>query len=348
MGRQKGGGKRLTMALDHQRILVTGGGGFLGKAIISRLIAGGCHVRSLSRNLYEDLSNLGVEQIPGDIRDTQAVNKACDGVDVVFHTAAKAGIWGNPSDFFDINVTGTKNILAACSRAQRVRLIHTSSPSVVFNGRDMAGVNESVPYPDHYSSSYPATKARAEKLVSRAAANGLPVIILRPHLIWGPGDNHLVPRIVRRARQLRRVGDGRNLVDTVYIDNAADAHILAADRLRSHPELSGNRYFISQGEPVLLWEMVDNILKAANKEPVKGRISRRAAWIVGTLLESVYRAFKLSGEPRMTRFLSEELSTSHWFDIRAAREDLGYVPAVSTCEGLRRLSEWFVSTGFQH
>jgi nucleoside-diphosphate-sugar epimerase len=204
----------------------------------------------------------------------------------------------------------------------------------------MSGVDESAPYPDRYTATYPATKALAEKAVCRAAEDGLPAITLRPHLIWGPGDNHLVPRIVRRARGLRRIGDGRNLVDTVYIDNAADAHLLAAAHLESNPRLSGNKYFISQGEPVPLWDMVDNILKAANRAPVKGRISKRTAWVIGAALEICYRWLKLPGEPRMTRFLAEELSTSHWFDIRAAREDLGYIPSVSMADGLDQLANW--------
>jgi nucleoside-diphosphate-sugar epimerase len=211
---------------------------------------------------------------------------------------------------------------------------------VVFNGRDMSGVDESVPYPDRYSATYPATKAQAEVLVSRAAKNGLPAILLRPHLIWGPGDNHLVPRIVRRAGQLRRIGDGRNLVDTVYIDNAADAHILAAQCLEANPNLSGNKYFISQGEPVPLWDMVDNILRAAGKAPVQGRGAKRTAWLLGAVLETCYRGLRLPGEPPMTRFLAEELSTNHWFDISAAKKDLGYRPAVSMSDGLVRLGEW--------
>lgn len=332
------------MTLERESILVTGGGGFLGTAIIERLVERGCRVRSLSRGHYAALSKLGVEQIQGDIRSPDAVMQACRGVSLVFHTAAKAGIWGNPTDFYDINVTGTKNLLAACSRAEGVRLVHTSSPSVVFDGRDMAGVDESTPYPYRYAAAYPATKARAEKLVCRAAKEGLPAVILRPHLIWGPGDNHLVPRIVGRAHKLRRIGDARNMVDTVYIDNAADAHILAAQCLKSNPRLSGKIYFISQGEPVPLWDMVDHILKAANKEPVRGRISKRAAWTVGALLELIYRVFNLNGEPRMTRFLAEELSTNHWFDIRAARDDLGYIPAVTMAEGLDRLAAWFRKT----
>ena len=332
------------MTLDTLPILVTGGGGFLGHAIVTRLVERGCTVRTLSRGFYQSLAELGVEQIQGDIRDQGIVETACRGVSLVFHTAAKAGVWGNPSDFYDVNVTGTKNLLAACSRAKCIRLVHTSSPSVVFDGRNMTGVDETVPYPKRYRAPYPATKAQAEKMVLQAAQNGLPAIILRPHLIWGPGDNHLVPRIVDRAHQLRRVGNGRNMVDTIFIDNAADAHILASECLQSNPHLSGNIYFISQGEPVPLWDMVDNILKAANRDPVKGRISKQTAWIVGAFLEVIYKSFRLSGEPRMTRFLAEELSTNHWFNIRAAREDLGFTPLVSTKEGLGRLAEWFHAT----
>lgn len=327
-----------------RRILVTGGGGFLGKAIVLRLLERGCHVRSLCRRSHRALSDLNVEQIKGDIRDPEMVEKACRGVDLVFHTAAKAGIWGKSSDFYDINVSGTENILRAIRRYGNIPLIHTSSPSVVFNGCDMEGVDESTPYPVRYSADYPATKARAEQLVTRAAAEGQPAVILRPHLIWGPGDNHLVPRIVKRAGQLRRVGNGKNLVDTIYIDNAADAHILASERLLSNPGLSGKKYFISQGEPVLLWNMVDDILKAAGKSPVQGHISKRKAWMAGALLEFIYTSFRLRGEPRMTRFLAEELSTSHWFNIQAAQKELEYTPSVSIAQGLQLLKEWFQSS----
>lgn len=330
--------------LSANKILVTGGGGFLGKAIVLRLIEQGCLVRSLCRRKYRTLSDLNVEQVQGDICDPELVEKACRGVDLIFHTAAKAGIWGDTSEFYDINVLGTKNILAAAAQSGNIPLIHTSSPSVVFNGHDMAGVDESVPYPLRFTADYPATKAQAEQLVTQAAGEGLPAIILRPHLIWGPGDNHLVPRILKRAHQLRRVGNGRNMVDTTYIDNAADAHILASRCLLSNPKLSGKKYFISQGEPVRLWGMVNDILKAAGKTPVQGHISRRTALIAGTLLEVIYKVFRLSGEPRMTRFLAEELSTDHWFDLRAAQKDIGYIPSVSIAQGLKKLSEWFRTT----
>jgi len=254
--------------------------------------------------------------------------------------AAKAGVWGRRSDFFGINVTGTEHIIDACKQSNVSRLIYTSSPAVVFDGTDMNGGDETAPYPARYDAHYPATKAIAEKRVVGATGPELSTLILRPHLIWGPGDNHLVPRILKRAKQLRQVGNGQNRVDTVYIDNAADAHVLADEQLKAKPELSGRTYFISQGEPIYLWDMVNAILKAGGLGPVKGRIPPRVAWCAGALLEGIYRLFKLSGEPRMTRFLARELSTSHWFDIRAAKQDLGYNPKVSTSQGLERLAQW--------
>ena len=323
-----------------QKVLVTGGGGFLGKAIIRRLVERGDHVRSFSRSFYQELESLGIEQVQGNIVDKDAVEKACKGVNLVFHVAAKAGVWGDYSDYFKTNVTGTENVIVACIRHKVPMLVYTSSPSAVFNGTDMQGIDESIGYPNKFHAHYPKTKAIAEQSVIRAARNGLMTIILRPHLIWGPEDNHLVPRIISRAESLVRVGDGKNLVDTIYIDNAADAHILAADRLEENHRLSGRVYFISQGQPVLLWDMVNNILKAAGLAPVKHSISRRTAWLAGAVFEVCYRLFNLSGEPQMTRFVAEELSTAHWFDISAARKDLGYVPRVSTEEGLRRLAEW--------
>ena len=323
-----------------QKVLVTGGGGFLGGAIVKLLVERGDRVRSFSRSYYPELASVGVEQFQGDISDKASVAKACSGVDLVFHVAAKAGVWGDYSEYFKTNVTGTKNVIAACIKHKVSRLVYTSSPSVIFNGTDMEGVDESVPYSDKFYAHYPKTKTIAEQYIIKAARNGLMTIVLRPHLIWGPRDSHLVSRIIARAKRLVRVGDGKNLVDTIYIDNAADAHILAADRLEENHKLSGNVYFISQGKPVPLWDMVNDILKAAGFAPVKRSISRRTAWVIGAMLEACYKLFKLSGEPQMTRFVAEELATAHWFDISAAKKDLGYIPRISTEKGIRLLEDW--------
>ncbi len=327
-----------------KNILVTGGGGFLGKAIVRRLVNDGHRVTSFSRHGHGPLDALGVEQRYGDIADADAVTGAAQGKDAVFHVAAKAGVWGDWEDYYRVNVTGTETVIYACKSCGVPLLIHTSSPSVVFDGSDMQGTDESTPYPAHYHAAYPQTKAMAEQQVIAAADARLKTIVLRPHLIWGPEDNHLVPRILNRARSLRRVGDGTNRVDTIYIDNAAHAHVLAMQALEKKPTLSGRVYFISDDDPIPLWEMINRILAAGDRDPVNGRISPRVAYAIGAILEWSYRTFGLSGEPKMTRFVARELATAHWFDISAAKRDLGYTATISIDEGMRRLKAWLAET----
>ncbi|MFO0878584.1 MAG: NAD-dependent epimerase/dehydratase family protein, partial [Gemmataceae bacterium] len=323
------------------KALVTGGGGFLGGAIVRLLRARGDEVRSLSRQRYPALDALGVEQVQGDIADAGAVQQACAGCELVFHVAAKAGVGGRLSDYHRANVMGTQHVLKACLEAGIARLVYTSSPSVVFNGQDMEGVDESVPYPRHYEAHYPRTKAEAEQAVRAANGPHLATVSLRPHLIWGPGDNHLVPRILarRRAGRLHRIGRAEKRIDSVYIDNAAEAHLLAADRLAPGSAIAGKVYFISNGEPVPTWDLVNRILAAGGLPPVDRSIPGGVAYAVGGLLEAIYALVAPDSEPPMTRFLARELATSHWFDLSAARRDLGYAPKVSLDEGLRRLAE---------
>ena len=256
-----------------QKILVTGGGGFLGSAIVRLLAQRGDHIRSLARSFYPELASLEVEQIRGDISNYESVEKACSGIHTVFHVAAKAGVWGDYALYYNTNFIGTQNVIAACRQHNVSQLIYTSSPSVIFTGTDQEGIDESAPYPNRFHTAYQKTKALAEQLVVAAAGKDLLTIVLRPHLIWGPHDNHLVPRIITRAKRLAIVGKGKNLVDTIYIDNAAYAHILAADKLEQRHELSGNIYFVSQGKPVALWDMINAILKAAGRDPVQQSIS---------------------------------------------------------------------------
>ena len=324
------------------KALVTGGGGFLGLAVVEQLLARGDQVRSFARGPYPGLADLGVEVRRGDLRDAQAVEQACAGCDVVFHVAAKAGIWGRYAAYYEPNVRGTQNVLAACREHGVHRLVYTSSPSVVFDGRSMEGVDESVPYPQRQHSHYAATKALGEQAVLAANGTTLRTLALRPHLIWGPRDNHLVPRIVSRGRAgtLRRVGDGTNKVDTTYIENAARAHLLAADALATNPRAAGRTFFISQGEPMALWEIINRILAAAGLPPLTRSVPQPVAWSVGAILEAAHAVFRLKGEPRMTRFVARELATAHWFDITAARMELGYEPAISITEGLHRLEAW--------
>jgi len=324
------------------KVLVTGGGGFLGKAIVKLLLEQGNDVCSFSRNIYPQLTALGVEQFVGDLTDLSAIIKAVDGCDLIYHVAAKAGVWGRYEEFYQPNVIGTKNIIQACRKCNITRLVYTSSPSVVFDGSDMEGIDESVPYPDHYLSWYPQTKAEAEQLVLAANDDSLATVALRPHLIWGPEDNHLVPRILERGRAgaLRRIGAKPCLVDTVYIDNAAMAHVQAAEKLAVGSRVAGNAYFISNDEPLPLWEIVNRILAAGGLPAVTKTISPAIAYTAGRVLETFYHIFKLSGEPRMTRFVAKEMSTAHWFDLTAAKNDFGYQPKVSIDDGLKQLQLW--------
>lgn len=327
------------------KALVTGGGGFLGGVIVRMLCERGDQVRSFSRGEHPALADMVVEQFQGDLADREAVLRAASGCDVVFHVAAKAGIWGSYHDFYRANVTGTENVLAACRANGIGKLVYTSSPSVVFDGCDVEGGDESLAYPARYEAHYPRTKALAEQMVLAAASPLLATVALRPHLIWGPGDNHLVPRILAKGRagKLRRIGTRPCLVDTVYVDNAARAHLLAADRLSPDSTISGKTYFISNGQPLPLWEIVNRILAAADIPPVTSNIPPKLAYAVGCLCEGLWGLLRLAGEPPMTRFVAHELASAHWFSIEAARRDFGYQPEISIDEGLVRLRQWLQS-----
>lgn len=321
--------------------LVTGGNGFLGRYIVEQLISRGDRVRTLCRRENPDLAALGVEVMQGDIRDRVAVLGACCGVDVVFHVAAITGIWGRWQDFYETNALGTKYVVEGCRTHGVSRLVYTSSPSVTFDGQDQLGIDESAPYPKSWNCHYPHSKSLGERYVLHASGtDGLNACALRPHLIWGPRDENLFGRLVAQARsgRLRRVGTGKNLVDTVYVENAASAHLLAADALEGDAPAAGRAYFISQGEPVNCWEWINRLLAVADLPPVQKTISRGAAKWLGRICEATYSTLRLSGDPPMTRFLADQLSTSHYFDISRARNDLGYEPTISTEEGLRRLT----------
>jgi nucleoside-diphosphate-sugar epimerase len=323
------------------KVLVTGGGGFLGGAIVRLLRQRGDAVRSITRSAYPWLDELGVEQSLGDLADLPAVERAVEGCDSVIHTAARAGMWGRYRDFFATNVTGTENVIAACRKFAVRKLVHTSTPSVVHAGGDIENGNESLPYPKHFDAYYPETKARAEKAVLAANGPELATVALRPHLIFGPGDPHLIPRVVAKAREgkLRRIGSRPVKVDVTVIDNAAAAHLNALDRLAIGASCAGKPYFISNGEPVEIWVFIDRVLAEAGLPPVSRRVSAWKARMAGRVLEWTYWLLRLPGEPPMTRFVAVQMSTAHWYDISAARRDLGYVPTVSVEEGLKQLGE---------
>ena len=326
-------------AIVGMKALVTGATGFLGQYIVEQLVARGNRVRALCRRPTPELEKLGVESAQGDLRDRQSVVLACKGMDAVFHVAGGAGIWGPWEYYYSINVRGTQHVIEGCREHRVARLVFTSSPSVTFDGSDQCGINESAPYPSGWLCHYPHTKALAEQAVLAANDAKLATCALRPHLIWGPRDRHLIPRLIARARagQLRRVGDGTNLIDMIYVENAALAHLLAAEALSPGSSVAGRAYFISQGEPVNCWQWIDELLALHGLSPVSKSISVRTAWRIGSAMETVYRLLRLPGEPRMTRFLAAQLGRSHYFDISRARQDFGYRAEISTDEGMRRL-----------
>lgn len=322
------------------KVLVTGAAGFLGKEIVVQLLEAGHEVFGLVRRPAPELEELGCQLRMADLTDEEATIKALEGIEVVHHVAAKAGIWGPYQDYYQANVVGTRNVLFGCLKNGVKKLIYTSSPSVTFGGEPHAGVDESVPYPENHLNAYCQTKAEAEQMVLEADRHEtLLTVALRPHIIWGPGDPHILPRLVEAARsgRLMRVGGGHNLVDITYVCNAARAHLLAEEHLSEDSAVRGKAYFISQGEPVNLWDWVNHILEQLNLPRVKRALPLPLARFLGALLERVYGWFKIGGEPRMTRFLAAQLGTSHYYDISAARRDFQYEPVVSFQEGMEHL-----------
>ena len=333
---------------SNSSTLVTGGTGFLGRHLVERLLAAGRSVTVLGRTPAPDLERRGVRFISASLADPAhhaAIAAACAGIETVFHVAAKVGVWGHYDDFFRTNVLGTRALLDG-ARAHGVRqFIYTSSPSVVYNGRALANADESLPLTTACPSPYPLTKAIAEGEVLAANSATLRTVALRPHLIWGVGDPHLVPRVLARARagRLRIVGDGLNQVDMVHVENATDAHLLAEQALATCNLLgykmdpTGRAYFITNGEPVRLWDWINALLTALGEPPVTRRLSLRTASTLGAVCESLWRALPLRGEPPMTRFIAAELAKDHWFNLSAARRDLGYTPRITMAVGTAAL-----------
>jgi nucleoside-diphosphate-sugar epimerase len=314
----------------------------MGMALIKRLIKDGHKITSFSRREYPLHWALGINSIQADIRDQEALNQACRNRDVVFHLAAKVGIWGSYDDYYSTNVTGTLNVINACRNQGVKSIVFTSSSGVVFDGSDLDGIDESYPYPEKHGSHYTTTKAMAERLIIEANSDTLKTISLRPHLVWGPYDAHLIPGILKRASsgRLRRIGDQEHFIDTTYIDNMTDALVLAVHALESKPEAAGKNFFVTNGEPARVWDFVNSIIQIAGHEPVQKKIPERAAMFAAGAAEWFHKAFKLKSEPFMTRYAIKELCTNHWFDISSAKEILGYEPGVSYAEGFKYLKEY--------
>lgn len=322
------------------KILVTGGGGFLGQAVIRQLLVRGDEIVTLNRSAYPQLESLGVDCRQADIADSNAVMSAAAGCEAVIHVAAKAGPGLHAPDFERPNLTGTENVLAACRQHGIGLLVYTSSPSVVHAGGDIENGDESLPYAQHFQAPYPETKARAERMVLAANGQGLKTCALRPHLIWGPGDNQLLPRLIEKNRAGRlRLPDPSKLIDTVYIDNAARAHVLALENLLGSGSAAGQAYFISNGEPLANGEIIARLLEAVGETPKIGTVAPGLAMAIAGAVEGWWRLTRRRSDPPLSRFVVEHLATAHWYSLEAARRDLGYAPQVSIKEGLQRLAE---------
>lgn len=313
-----------------KRVLVTGYGGFLGSAVVRQLREHGYSVRGMARGNYPDLEKLGVEPVRASIADRVAVMKAARNCDAIIHTAALAGVWGPWNDYYTTNTLATLHLLESAAENQVQAFVHCSSPSVTFDAKPQSGIDERVPYPTRWLCFYPQTKALAEIAVLQASKSGsLRTCALRPHLIWGKGDPHLFPRVIERARsgKLRRVGDGRNLIDVVHVDNAARAHVQALERLLAGDDrLNGQALFITDGQPHACWDWITGILQSAQVPVPTRSISYSAAYRIGTMLEAAYWTLRIRQEPPMTRFVAAQLALDHYFSIEKAKTLIGYQP----------------------
>lgn len=320
----------------RQRILVTGATSMIGRAVVERFIARGDDVSTLQRSP----SDLGVHEFNGSVIDAKVVDEAVAGQDTIIHLAAKVDLVGDWEDFVSINVEGTSTVLAAAREAGVKRFVYVSSPSVAHGGESIVGEGAAPADPDTTRGNYATSKAMAEQIALAASSDDMSVVAIRPHLVIGPGDTQLVERILDRARQgrLPLIGSGLALIDTTWVDNAADALIAAGDRA---DDLGGRAFVVSNGEPRTVHELFARITTAAGIDWSDRSVPKAVAVAGGRLVEQVWDRTHREDDPPMTAFGAEQLSTAHWFDQRETRDALGWAPTVSLAEGFARLAEFY-------
>ena len=330
-----------SVRLPAMRVLVTGSSGFVGSAVAESLLERGDEVVGWSRRECEGLVRRGMRSVRGDLADRQLLDRNVRDLDAVIHTAAMAGVWGAASRYRRANVDTTLALLSACQRASVPRMVFTSSPSVTFSGVAQDGVDESVGYANRFLCAYPRTKAEAEQAVLASSSKDLATVALRPHLVWGVDDPHLLPRVVQRARtgRLTIAGDGENRIDCTHIDNVAAAHLDALDTLvRSPQRCAGKAYFISNDEPVVCRDWLERVCRAAGVTCRLRCVPFGLAYALGGIAEAAHRALRVQREPRLTRFVAAQLALPHHFDISAAKRDLGYYIRTTMDEGFEKLA----------
>ena len=323
------------------RVLVTGGSGLLGGKTIAALVGRGHEVVSLQRM---QSTRLTCEQVLADVCDAAAVAAAAAGCDAVIHGAARVGVVGSREEFRRVNVGGTFAVVEACRTAGVPRLVVVSSPSVGYESVSTVGAGAEAPITTRSDRSwYSESKAEAELAALAANDPALGVTAIRPHAIWGPGDTQLIGRIVERARagRLFVIDGGRALIDTTYVDNAADALVLVAEQLTAGGELAGRAFVVSNGEPLPVRVLLERICAAAAAPPPRRDVPLWLARRMAGTAERVWTRFRPDAEPPATPFLVDQLALAHWFDPRPFREATGWTPAVSVDEGMLRLAAWY-------
>ena len=328
------------------RVLVTGASSLIGSGVVARLVERGDDVVALQRHRAAGLADR-VDQRLGDIAERDAVMGAAEGCDGVIHLAAKVGVIGARADYVSTNVDGTRHVLDAARLHSVGRVVHVSSPSVAHDGHPIIGGAADPAVSTHGAAWYPETKAIAERMALAANGPHTAVTVIRPHLVWGPGDTQLVGRIAERAAagRLALVGGGAALVDTTYVDNAAAALVAALDAVHPDAPCAGRAYVVANGEPRPIRELVEGICLAAGVPFEPRDVALPVARRIGSIIDRVWPRLGREDEPPLTRFLADQLGTAHWFDPRPARDDLAWTPQVSIDEGLRELADWFDRTG---
>ncbi|MFF1785080.1 NAD-dependent epimerase/dehydratase family protein [Kitasatospora sp. NPDC058243] len=329
------------------RVLVTGGSGFLGLELCRRLTGRGDAAVSLNRRWSPELERLGVRQHLGDIAAPDTVRRALAGCEAVIHNAALAGVRGPEQPYRAVNVDGTRRVLTACRALGIRQLVYTSTASVAFTPEGVTGADESLLGPRRHSAAYPRTKAEAEAAVLAANGPDLATTVLRPHLIWGPGDPHFLPALLRATKggRLLMPGRGTNLVDTCHLATAAHAHLLALDRLRPGHPAAGQAYFIAQGEPRPLREVVTRLLAAAGRHASWRPVPYPVALAAAVLADATTTVLRRHTDHGLSRFLLHQLTRPHWFDLTSARRDLGFEPPTTFDQAMAELTRHHRTTG---